>query len=96
MRISLARIRCLATMRGADFVGSGGKLVDAHARRVIKRIQNRGRCGNQGLFANSFGAERADGRRVFDENRFDRWHVANCGNQVIVEIFTFAREETPP
>src|SRR6201993_1878969 len=78
---------------GAHFVGSGGEFGNADTRCVTQRVQNWRGGGGEGLLTDPFCAKRADGRNLFDENRFDLRNIANGGNQVIVQIFTFARHE---
>ena len=75
---------------GANAVGRCGQTVHAHANRIVNGIEDRGRGRNHRLLADPFGAERADRRRIFDEDRFDRRHVAGRGNQIVVKVLAFA------
>ena len=56
-------------------------------------VENRGRGWDHRLLADPFGAEWADGRRIFNENRLDRRHVARGRNQIVMKILAFAGKE---
>ena len=78
---------------GAHAVGRGGDSPNAHAGGIVNCVQNCGGGGNQGLLADAFRAVRTDRGWIFDEDRFDGGHVADCGDQIVVEIFAFAGKE---
>ncbi len=63
---------------------------NAYANRIVNRVENCRSGWNHRLLADPFGAERADGRGIFDENRLDRRHVAGRRNQVVMKILAFA------
>src|ERR1700737_1316900 len=72
---------------GADAVRRGRHAANAHTDGILDRVEDRGSGGDHGLLADSFRAERSNRRRIFDENRFHRWHVAGGGNKVVMNIF---------
>src|SRR6266849_7772317 len=78
---------------GAHFIGSGGKLEDADADRVVERVHDGGSRGNQCLFADAFCPVGANRRRIFDQDGFNGWHVANGGDEIVVQIFSAAGEK---
>ena len=78
---------------GANAVGRRGQAANAHANRIVNCVQDRGRGWNHRLLADPFGAERPDRRRIFDENRLDRRHVASGRNQIVMKVLAFAGEK---
>ena len=67
--------------------------MNAHANRIMNRIENRRRGRDHRLLADSFRAEGPDRRRIFDQDRLDRRNVARRRNQIVVQILAFAGEE---
>ena len=76
-----------------DAVGRGRHAVNANADRVVNCVEDRRSGRNHRLLADSLGAERSDRRRIFDEDRLDRRHVAGGGNQVVVKVLALAGKE---
>ena len=79
--------------RGAHAVGRGGDSPNAHAGGIVNRVEDCGGGGNQGLLADAFRAVRTDRGWIFDEDGFDRGHIADRGDQIIVEILALAGKE---
>src|ERR1700687_4220421 len=78
---------------GAAAVGRRRHAADAYTNRIVNCVENCRSGWDYRLLADPFGAEWANGRRVFDENRFDRWHVASRRNQIIMQVLAFAGEK---
>src|ERR1700736_4081715 len=74
-------------------IGRRGYLANARAGRMMDRVENGRRRGDQRLFANALGAERADGRSVLHKNGFDRRHVADRRDEIIMQVLALAGEE---
>src|ERR1700730_16478710 len=70
-----------------------GNPAHAYPGRVLNRIQNRRRRRDHGLLPAPFRPESPDWGRVFNQDRFDRRYVAGRGNQVVMQVFAFARNE---
>src|SRR5882724_1467807 len=77
----------------ADSVGRGWDAADADSSRVVNGVQDGGSGWDHGLFADTFCAERADRGRVFDEDGFDGWDIADRGDEVVVQVLAFAGEK---
>src|SRR5215469_5777204 len=77
----------------AQAVGSRRNLVNAHAGRIVNGVENRRGCRNYGLLADSFRAERADGRRIFDQDGFDWRNVPGRGDQIVMQVLALSWEE---
>src|SRR6266853_4463040 len=78
---------------GADAVRRCGHAADAYTNRIVNCVENCRSGWDYRLLADPFGAEWANGRRVFDENRLDRRHVARGRNQIVVKVLAFAGKE---
>src|SRR6476661_8002042 len=86
-------LRALREDGGADAVRSCWDPVDADSNSVMYGIQN-GRGGRDDcLFADAFRAEWADGRWIFDQDRFDGRHVSSGRDEVVVQVLALAGEE---
>src|ERR1041385_5391939 len=79
--------------RGANSIRGCRDTMDANTDGVVNGIEDGRSGGNYGLLTDAFGAERADGRGVFDEDGFDGGHVADRRNEVIVQVFAFTGKE---
>ena len=63
---------------------------DAGAGRVMDGVEDCGRGRYQSLLADPLGAKGSDGSRLLDENAFHRRHVADGGNEIVVQVLAFA------
>ena len=87
--MSFPRLRIAARTRS----GVAGHAADAHAGRVVDRVEDRRRGRDQRLLADALGAERADRRGILDQDRFDRRHVADRRDQIVVQVLAAAGDE---
>src|ERR1700732_2312152 len=78
---------------GADAVGRRGHAADAYTNRIVNCVENCRSGWDYRLLADPFGAEWANGRRIFDENRLDRRPVASRRNQVVMKVLAVAGEK---
>src|SRR5215470_2194553 len=76
--------------RGSYAVWSGGNFLQANAEAIMKCVQDCRRGWNNRLFSNSLRSEGARGRRIFDQDRLHRRHVARGWDQVVVKIFALS------
>src|SRR5579883_203948 len=79
--------------RGAHTVRRRRYAPNADANRIVNRVQDRGSRRNDGLLADSFRPEWADGRRVLDQDGLNRRQVSDRRNQIVVEVLPLAGEE---
>src|SRR5436190_5864769 len=66
---------------------------NANANGVVNRVEDGGCRRDHRLLPDSLGAEGTDGRTLFNQYGFYRRHVAYGGNQVVVQILSFAGRE---
>src|SRR6476661_6383596 len=74
-------------------VGCCWHAAHANANRIVDSVENCGCSRNYGLLADTLGTERANWRRILDQDRFNRRHIANRGNQIVVKVLTLAGKE---
>src|SRR6202023_3374575 len=70
-----------------------GNPAHAYPGRMVNRIEDGRRRRDHGLFADAFRPEWPYGRGVFNQDRFDRRYIAGRGNQVVMQVFAFARKK---
>ena len=78
---------------GARGPASRARAGFADAGRVMDGVEDRRRGRDQRLLADALGAERADRRRVLDQDALDRRHVADGRDQIVVQVLALAGEE---
>src|SRR5438552_18858631 len=66
---------------------------NANANGVVNRVEDGGCRRDHRLLPASLGAEGTDGRTLFNQYGFSPRHVAYGGNQVVVQILSFAGRE---
>ena len=90
--VDLSHARCYPAAPGSPHasVRRRWNARDAGAGRVMDGVEDCGRSRDQSLLADPFCAKGSDGRRLLDENAFHRRHVADGGNQIVVQVLAFA------
>src|SRR5260370_41293796 len=70
-----------------------GNPAHAYPGRMVNRIEDRWRRWDHGLLADAFGPEWSYGGWGCNQDRLHRRDVAGRGNQVVMQVFAFARKE---
>ena len=67
-------------------IGCGGQAPHAHTRGIVDRMQNRWRGRDDSGFAHTLGPMGSERRWIFHQVGGDRWDVAACREEIIVQI----------
>src|SRR5476649_2185403 len=74
-------------------IGGRWNLTDARAGCMVDGVENGRRSGNQRLLANALGAEWANRRSFLDQDGFNRRHIADRRDEIIVQVLALTGEE---